>query len=343
MVTVKDIFYHFRQKQDEGKLSSPILEFLETVPGFIKKDEDNGEVMDMSIAMSVIRICDKMAEDMLLMKTKPSAIPFLNEYFCVHEANSLDPQEFLRELDYGTFDFKYQGLAYVYQYFKDSVVPIVGITSDGKEDLGTAYYIGDGHFVTAAHCIKGLARFNILLHDGNRLPIKRIAFAKEQNPEEFDLAVIYGEAPIFIPALWLQEPKVLDDVLTMGYPPVPCFDMIKVAETASVGAIIQGRPKSVVGQVVSPGKSYLSSLDYFLINARVKGGNSGGPVINGEGKVIGTIVEIPFDSTGGSDTGRYDIMGFGVCLPSKYVNELLLNPEEKSVVEDGDHYMLVND
>lgn len=127
----------------------------------------------------------------------------------------------------------------------------------------------------------------------------------------------------------------------MGYPPIPCFDLIKVAETASVGVIIQGGPKSVAGQVVAPGKSYLSPLDYFLINARVKGGNSGGPVINGEGKVIGTIVEIPFDSIGGSDTGRYDIMGFGVCLPSRYVNQLLLNPEEKIVLDDGNYYMLV--
>lgn len=341
MVTVKDIFYHFRQKQNEGKFSSPILEFLETVPGFKTKHEVNGEIMNMSIAMSVIRICDKMAEDLLLMKTKPNAIPFLNEYFCVHEANSSDPQQFLRDLDYGSYDFKYHGLSYVYQYFRDSVVPVTGITPEGKEDIGTAYYIGDGRFVSAAHCIKGLERFNILLHDGSRLPIKRIAFAKEQNLEEYDLAVIFTEAPISYPALWLQDPKVLEDVLTMGYPPIPCFDLIKVAETASVGVIIQGGPKSVAGQVVAPGKSYLSPLDYFLINARVKGGNSGGPVINGEGKVIGTIVEIPFDSIGGSDTGRYDIMGFGVCLPSRYVNQLLLNPEEKIVLDDGNYYMLV--
>lgn len=200
MVTVKDIFYHFRQKQNEGKFSSPILEFLETVPGFKTKHEVNGEIMNMSIAMSVIRICDKMAEDLLLMKTKPNAIPFLNEYFCVHEANSSDPQQFLRDLDYGSYDFKYHGLSYVYQYFRDSVVPVTGITPEGKEDIGTAYYIGDGRFVSAAHCIKGLERFNILLHDGSRLPIKRIAFAKEQNLEEYDLAVIFTEAPISYPA-----------------------------------------------------------------------------------------------------------------------------------------------
>ena len=343
MVTVKDIFYHFRQKQNEGKLSSPILDFLKTVPGFNIIHEVKGEIMDMSLAMSIIKICDKMADDMLLMKTKPNTIPILNEYCCVHEANSSDPEHFLRELDYGTYDFMYQGLSYVYQYFKDSVVPIAGIKPNKSEDLGTAYYIGNGCFVTAAHCINNLDKFNILLHDGSRLPITRIAFAKEQNLEEYDLAVIYTDALISYPALWLQEPKVLDDVLTMGYPPVPCFDLIKVAETASVGVIIQGGQKSVVGQVVAPGKSYVSPLDYFLINARVKGGNSGGPVINGEGKVIGTVVEIPFDNAGGSESGRYDIMGFGVCLPSKYVRKLLINPDNKGVVDDGAYYKLVNE
>lgn len=341
MVTVKDIFYHFRKKQGEGIFTSPILEFLETVPGFKWKDENGTETMNMSLAMQVIRICDRMSEDMLLIKTKTNPFPVLNEYFCVHEVNTSDPESFLRELDYGTYDFKYQGLSYVYEFFKDSVVPITGITSQGNDDLGTAYYIGKGRFVTAAHCVVGFERFNIIMHDGSRLPIKKVAFAKGQDLVQYDLAVIYTDIAVPYPELWLKEPKVLDNVLTMGYPPVPCFDMVKVAETASVGVIIQRGAKSVVGQVVAPGKSYMSPMDYFLINARVKGGNSGGPVINEEGKVIGTIVEIPFDSAGGSDTGRYDIMGFGVCLPSKYVEQLIANPDERNVMDDGEYYQFV--
>ena len=340
MVTVKDIFYHFRKQQNAGKLSSPVEEFLETVPGYQGKDANGIGTMNMTLGMEVIRLCDKMADDALLIKTKTNILPWLNEYFCVHEVNTTNPNQFLRELDYGTYDFKYRGLPLVYEHFKDSVVPITGITPKGKEDLGTAYYIGEGQFVTAAHCITGFDRFNVLLHDETRLPITKVAFAKGQDLVQYDLAIIFTDAQISYPALWLADPEILDNVLTMGYPPVPCFDLIKVAETASVGTIISGGQKSVVGQVVAPGNSYMSPLDYFLINARVKGGNSGGPVINEEGKVIGTIVETPFDSAGGSDTGRYDIMGFGICLPSKYITQLMANPDIKAVVDDGNHFKI---
>ena len=294
----------------------------------------------MTLGMEVIRLCDKMADDVLLIKTKTNILPWLNEYFCVNEVNTTNPNQFLRELDYGTYDFKYRGLTLVYEHFKDSIVPITGITHKGKEDLGTAYYIGEGQFVTAAHCITGFDRFNVLLHDETRLPITKVAFAKGQDLVHYDLAIIFTDAQISYPALWLADPEILDNVLTMGYPPVPCFDLIKVAETASVGTIISGGQKSVVGQVVAPGNSYMSPLDYFLINSRVKGGNSGGPVINEEGKVIGTIVETPFDSAGGSDTGRYDIMGFGICLPSKYITQLMANPDIKAVVDDGSYFKL---
>ena len=341
MVTIKSIYYYFRKKMDEGKASSPILEFLETVPGFYGTNGRGNETMDVSLAMSVVRICDKMVADVLLMESKTNVmLPWLNEYICVHEVNSTNPQQFLQDLDYGTYDFKYYGFTMVYEHFKDSVVPITGITPNGKDDLGTAYYIGEGRFVTAAHCITGFDRFNVLLHDNTRLPITKITFAKGQDLVQYDSAVIYTDASISYPELWLDEPNVLDNVLTMGYPPVPCFDLVKVAETASVGIIIKGGQKSVVGQVVAPGNSYMSPLDYFLINARVKGGNSGGPVINEEGKVIGTIVEIPFDSAGGSDTGRYDIMGFGICLPSKYIIQLVADPDEKAVKDDGHYYKL---
>lgn len=326
---------------EEGKVSSPIFEFLETLPGFYGTNARGNGTMDVSLAMSVVRICEKMVADVLLMRLKTNVVcPWMNEYFCVHEVNSTNPKQFLQDLDYGTYDFKYHGLTSVYEHFKDSVVPITGIVPGGKEDLGTAYYIGEGQFVTAAHCITGFDRFNVLLHDETRLPITKVAFAKGQDLVQYDLAIIFTDAQISYPALWLADPEILDNVLTMGYPPVPCFDLIKVAETASVGTIISGGQKSVVGQVVAPGNSYMSPLDYFLINARVKGGNSGGPVINEEGKVIGTIVETPFDSAGGSDTGRYDIMGFGICLPSKYITQLMANPDIKALVDDGSYFKL---
>ena len=101
--------------------------------------------------------------------------------------------------------------------------------------------------------------------------------------------------------------------------------------------------KTAIGQIAAePASSYFSPMDYFIINARVKGGNSGSPVINEYGKVVGMVFEIPFDSKGGSDSGRYDIMGFGICFPSKYIEEL---QEEHStqLLKECQGYFAFND
>ena len=130
--------------------------------------------------------------------------------------------------------------------------------------------------------------------------------------------------------------EVLDDVLVMGYPPITGFNAILTSETATVGAY----QKSSTGQVIGAGKPYREHLDFFLINARVKGGNSGGPVINNGGQVIGVVVRLPFDSQSDSNNPRYDLMGYGVCLPSKYIEQLINNPEVMQLrCEDG-YYML---
>ena len=67
----------------------------------------------------------------------------------------------------------------------------------------------------------------------------------------------------------------------------------------------------------------------------MKGGNSGGPVINNEGKVIGTVIQLPFDSEGGFDGKRFDIMGFGICLPSKYIDDLIRSHDVHQLVKDS--------
>ena len=56
------------------------------------------------------------------------------------------------------------------------------------------------------------------------------------------------------------------------------------------------------------------------------------------GKVFGTVVHLPFDDQSSSDAPRYDIMGFGICLPSKYTLQLLDHHEAKELREDNGYY-----
>lgn len=338
--TVKDIHDFFLQEIHDGKRRS-LMDFMNTVPGFLSKGPDGLDTMNVSLGMEYYRICEKMVDDAILMKIKPN--PIMNiatEYLSVHSVNFDDPQAFNNELAYGVYDFKYRGFTYTYACFKESVTPIVGVNKKGDDDIGTAYYIGNNCFVTAGHCVAGLVSFKLLKPDGTPYKLKEVWLASGYNIDDYDLAILVAdELPLCRP-LWLDEPAVLDDVLVMGFPPVPGLNTVLTAETASVATYNKIRCKAVVGQDVAEASTYFNQLDYFLINARVKGGNSGGPVINNVGRVIGTVVQIPFDSEGGFDGGRFDIMGFGICLPSKYSEELFRNHDVRGLSVEGNGYKL---
>lgn len=343
MKTVKEIYDFFGQYPNGEKQSASLLEFLQTIPGFEVPDEtrEGMSTMDMTLGMEYLNICKQMCEDFLLIEVKKPSILLLDpHYIAVNEEHSSNPEEFVRELEYGLYDFKYRGFVYTRKCFEYSVLPIVGKNrSTGDEDLGSCYYIGNNMFVTASHCVKGLEYFNILLPDNTPVKLREVWYPAGENLVDYDLAIILcDDVPNGIRPLEFRSPRILDEVMTMGYPPIPGLNPVLISETASVASYVKGRQKTSVGQIVADVGSYWSKLDFFIITARVKGGNSGCPVINKEGYVVGTVFQLPFDSHGGSDGGRYDIMGYGVCLPSKYTQQLMQNPERHTLTECKNAY-----
>ena len=161
MKTVKDIYDFFHQFPNKDKNSASLMEFLETIPGFSEPDSRGIGMssINMSIGKEYLKICEQMEDDNLLIKVKEASFLKIDpQYIAVDSVNSSNPEEFIQELVYGLYDFKYRGFAYTRRYFENSVLPIVGKNrSTGDEDMGTCYYIGNNMFVTAAHCVKGLA------------------------------------------------------------------------------------------------------------------------------------------------------------------------------------------
>lgn len=343
MKTVKDIYDFFHQFPDKDKNSASLMEFLETIPVFSEtvSSEKGMSSINMSIGKEYLKICEQMEDDNLLIKVKEASILKIDpQYIAVDKVNFSNPEEFIQELDYGVYDFKYRGFAYTRSCFENSVLPIVGKNRiTGDEDMGTCYYIGNNLFVTAAHCVKGLKYFNILCPDNSPVELESVWYTKGEDLNDYDLAIIKSKnVPMDIKAFKLKDPFILNDVLTMGYPLIPGLNPVLISETATVASYVYGRQKASIGQIVAEVGSYMSKLDFFVITARVKGGNSGCPVINNEGCVVGTVFQIPFDSQGGSDGGRYDIMGYGICLPSKYVNALIKNRDIHQLVLKGEYY-----
>ena len=102
--TVKEIYDFFHQYPNADKKSASLMDFLKTIPGFLEAEssDDHMPNMNMSIGMEYLRICEKMCEDLLLLKVQNATIFKIDShYIAVDSVNSSNPKEFIRELEYG--------------------------------------------------------------------------------------------------------------------------------------------------------------------------------------------------------------------------------------------------
>jgi len=56
------------------------------------------------------------------------------------------------------------------------------------------------------------------------------------------------------------------------------------------------------------------------LTSKLKGGNSGGPVFNEEGYVVGIITEAP-----NPEGEEYDQFGYGLAMPQYYIQDIVNN------------------
>lgn len=224
-----------------------------------------------------------------------------------------------RLADYGCYDFSALGFPEVRRRFAKSVIRLGVSMSDGEDCLdnaetsGTAFLIGNNRLATAAHCLPPWSSVRISGWDSRRAPLKSIrcfAHPAPLNPfrderSVIDLAVLEFENNPFPRRskfeFWRGE--VLENCLVMGYPNMLSFEGLLVAGS---------------GQVVGESFTRVRAQNLILIDARVKGGNSGGPVINKLGKVMGIITNALTD-----EQSEIDRLGYGLATPVEQLHKLV--------------------
>lgn len=240
---------------------------------------------------------------------------------------------------YGVYDFAIYGFPLINETFKKSVLPII-INTSGEIQIGTSFivnYKGNICLVTARHCIDNKGTEIFIYNSKDKPIIPKNIFVPEKSEfngdygfefQNLDICVLCFDNDDFKDDKYftLEEPKILSDILVLGYPPTGLFDKasdvnnaVLIAEKASIA---HQYIKATIGQNVGSGTLPLTKLDYILISARVKGGNSGGPVINEHGKVVGIITQIPMDGSS-SASEKVDDLGFGFACSSILINKFL--------------------
>jgi serine protease Do len=268
-------------------------------------------------------ICEKLCRQGVLTPggCDPNKLPMLGaSYFSGANAN----MEWQRHEHYGIFDHIAFGFSFIRERFSKSVFPVVVQTENG-EDIGSSFLLEDNVktwdlinrnvLVTARHCIEN-GRFNI--PGFNLVGLSDLEIYCHSN-DWIDIAILRSSSfsENGVRGLRVSSGNVLDEVLVMGYPPIPGFDAIQIAEVATLAA-----SKSTLGQIAASDESYLGKQEYHLISARTKGGSSGGPVMNASGLLVGVVTDHP-----ANEDGALDRLGMGLASRSEYVHQMLNQPE----------------
>jgi S1-C subfamily serine protease len=186
--------------------------------------------------------------------------------------------------------------AVVYQQILPSLVTIETRSPSskaGSEGLGTGVIVNaDGSILTAFHVVAGATRIRISFADGTR---SRAAI--ESTDPEHDIAVLAPERMpgVIVPAVLGGGVRVGDEAYAVGHP-------LGYVDSLTSG-VISGLGRSVEA---NDGKTLRGLIQF---DAAVNPGNSGGPLLNRGGQVIGIVTALANPSRNGY------FIGIGFAVP----------------------------
>jgi len=247
---------------------------------------------------TIAKICDKLCEHGILRAVAVSGINNFDNIMNFYEsglAGSRDEIFKQKNILSRRMNNLIYGFAYIYESNRVNVRPI-WVKKDGALSNGTCFNSAYG-IVTAMHCLEGCSEIQI---EGIEADV--LKSAKIYGKDKIDLVLIIPQCDYqwndkFMP----DNCEVLDEIMVMGYPNHSGFDRFLTTTVGSVAAIEQ---------------SYLVEYKQMLLTGKIKGGNSGGPVVDINGSVVGIVTEHP------SAKGDYDNFGYGIAIPSSYLTEL---------------------
>ena len=195
-------------------------------------------------------------------------------------------------------------IASIYQRSYKAVVEITASATQfsGSQSAQGSGFVYDeaGHIVTNQHVVEGASSISVRFWDGST----RTARLVGTDPST-DLAIIDVNAPAsFLEPLRLGDSSSVDvgeGVVAMGSP----FGL--------EGTVTSGIVSALHRQMTAPNNFTIT--DSIQTDAAINHGNSGGPLLDQQGRVIGVNAQIESES-GGSD-------GVGFAIPSNTVRSIV--------------------
>ncbi|MCF8004651.1 MAG: Do family serine endopeptidase [Chromatiaceae bacterium] len=178
-----------------------------------------------------------------------------------------------------------------------------------REGEGSGFIIdAEGHIVTNNHVVDGASRIEVTLNDGEKYEARVIG-----RDAKTDLALIKIDTTDALPHVRFGDSRgarVGDWVLAVGNP-------------FGLGGSVNAGIISARGRDINSGPYD----DYIQIDAPINRGNSGGPLFDARGVVIGVNTAI-FSPSGGN-------IGIGFAIPAETAAEVIADLQTKGRVDRG--------
>ncbi len=177
-----------------------------------------------------------------------------------------------------------------------------GRLPDGQSSGSGVIISSDGYIVTNNHVVEKASDLSVILSDGTQLPAQVIS------TDIFsDLAVlkVEGRMPAVVAFGDSDNLKSGETVIAIGSP------LGEFRNTVTVGVI------SATGRMLDTGKGYFME-DLLQTDAAINQGNSGGPLVNLNGELVGINALIVRGGNGSSAVAE----GLGFAIPSNTVRSI---------------------
>jgi len=184
----------------------------------------------------------------------------------------------------------------------------------------------DGYIVTNAHVVDEADEYTVTFPDGKKMPAKLVG------KDEFkDIAVLKIEAKDKLPVARLGD----SDTTRIGEPVIAIGSPIGFSATVTAG-IVSANNRSIsdmrgLDDSDSGAEDIRKPQHYLQTDAAINRGNSGGPLINSDGEVIGVNQAIARKDMVNPYTGDWiPIEGIGFAIPIDEVKNSI-----QQIVEHG--------